>query len=172
VSELTAEEFRQFPVALKGHFYEDFVPGRTFVHRRGRTLQAADNTLFNALTVQLNPLYFDEAEARAAGHAAVPLQPWLVFATVFGLSVEDLSEKGGAFLGIDGLQFVRPVYPGITLRARSEVRACRRSGKNPGFGIVTWFTEGLEESSGETVVSFSRTNMVHARAALTAEAAR
>ena len=41
----------------------------------------------------------------------------LVFATVFGLSVEDLSESGGAFLGVEDLTFAKPVYPGDTLSA-------------------------------------------------------
>lgn len=159
---LTTKDLRSFPVAGKGHYFEDFMPGATFKHGRGRTLERVDNTLFNTLTIQLNPLHFDAELARSQGHTDVPLQPWLVFATVFGLSVEDLSEKGGAFLGIDGLLFHRPVYPGVTLRARSVVRECRRSGKNPELGIVTWFTEGMEPD-GLPVVSFTRTNMVVAR---------
>jgi itaconyl-CoA hydratase len=159
---MDATQLRQFPVALKGNFYEDFFPGASFRHGRGRTLGAADNTLFNALTVQLNPAYLDLTEARRQGHSDVPIHPWLVFSTVFGLSVEDLSEKGGAFLGVDDLTFHRDVYPGATLTAQSVVKECRRSSKNPRFGIVTWATEGRDEND-RPVVSFSRTNMVVAR---------
>lgn len=164
---MTPEELRLFPVAGKGHYFEDFTPGRSFEHARGRTLLAADNQLYSALTVQMNPLYFDSLAARAAGHPEMPLQPYLVFATVFGLSVEDLSENGGAFLGVDGLRFDRVVYPGVTLRARSTVKDRRASAKNPGFGIVTWLTEGFEPDTGH-VVSFTRTNMVRARGELNA----
>ena len=49
------------------------------------------------------------------------INPFLVLCTVVGLSVEDLSEAGGPFLGIDELTFHRPVYPGDTLTARSDV---------------------------------------------------
>lgn len=159
---ISASELRTFPIAGKGNYFEDFVPGLCFEHQRGRTLSSADNTLFNTLTIQLNPLYLDAVAACERGHPQVPLQPWMIFTTVFGLTVEDLSEKGGAFLGIDDLKFHKPLYPGATLRARSTVHACRRSDKNPAFGIVTWFTEGFEPD-GTCVISFTRTNMVVAR---------
>ena len=65
----------------------------------------------------------------------------LVLCTVVGMSVEDLSEYGGAFLGVEDCTFHRPVYPGDTLTARSTVAAARPSNSRPG-GIVTWHTEG------------------------------
>ncbi|OWT59114.1 MaoC family dehydratase [Candidimonas nitroreducens] len=164
---MTSDEIKQFPVAGKGHYFEDFTPGRVFEHARGRTLLAADNQLYSALTVQMNPLYVDRLAAKAVGHPDMPIQPYLVFATVFGLTVEDLSENGGAFLGVDNLSFERPVYPGATLRARSTVQGKRPSAKNPGFGIVTWFTEGFDPESGR-VLTFMRTNMVRARAEVAA----
>lgn len=159
---MTPEELKSFPQAGKGHYFEDFIPGRIFEHSRGRTLLAADNQLYNALTVQMNPIYFDQSAAAKQGHVQIPLQPYLVFATVFGLSVEDLSENGGAFLGVDGLVFNGPVYPGKTLRARSTVKDRRESAKNPGFGIVSWFTEGYDPENGE-ILTFTRTNMVRMR---------
>ena len=55
----------------------------------------------------------------------------LVFTTVFGLSVEDLSEAGGLFLGVDDLTYGVPVYPGDTLTARSTVRDMRESASRP-----------------------------------------
>jgi acyl dehydratase len=79
-----------------------------------------------------------------------------------GLSVEDLSEAGGPFLGVDGVEFHRPVYPGDTLTAGSEVVSMRESAKRPEFGIVTWRTEGRNQK-GEIVVSYQRTNLVAKR---------
>ena len=57
-------------------------------------------------------------------------------------SVEDLSEAGGLFLGVDDLKFHRTVYPGETLIARSTVLDKRESPSRPESGIVTWHTEG------------------------------
>jgi hypothetical protein len=83
---------------VRGNRYEDFEPGLRFTHHWGRTVTAADNTMFSVLTLHYNPQYTNDAVAQANGYAGVPLNPLLVFNTVFGLSVEDLSEGGGPFL--------------------------------------------------------------------------
>ena len=70
----------------------------------------------------------------------------LVLCIVVGLSVEDLSEIGGPFLGINDLTFHRAVHPGDTLRARSTVVEARASQSRPATGIVTWHTEGLNQA--------------------------
>jgi acyl dehydratase len=86
----------------------------------------------------------------------------LLFLTVFGMSVEDLSEIGGAFLGVDRLTFYgRPVV-GDTVTARSEVIAMRESQRRPHQGIVTWLTSGCDQN-GELVVQFERTNLISKR---------
>jgi itaconyl-CoA hydratase len=81
---------------------------------------------------------------------------------VFGLSVEDLSEGGGPFLGVDACTFVKPVYVGDTLIARSTVLNARESKGQAGYGIVTWHTVGTNQH-GETVIEFNRTNLVRRR---------
>jgi len=86
----------------------------------------------------------------------------LVFNTVFGLSVEDLSEAGGLFLGVDALTYHQSVYPRDTLVARSKVLAKRLSNKNPLLGIVTWHTEGFNQYD-ELVIDFKRSNLVSKR---------
>ena len=106
----------------KGNHYEDFELGHDYHHHWGRTLNDGDNSLFSTLTLSFNPLYFNAEYAAAHGHGGVVLNPMLVFLTVFGLSVEDLSEAGGLFLGVDDLKFHRTVYPGETLRARMHAR--------------------------------------------------
>lgn len=146
----------------RGNRYEDFEVGRGFVHHWGRTVSAADNTLFTVLTLHYNPQYTNAEVAAAHGHPAIPVNPLLVFNTVFGLSVEDLSEGGGPFLGVDKLLYGKPVYPGDTLFSVSEVVAKRASENRPGFGIVTWRTRGTNQR-GEEVVSYERSNLVRMR---------
>lgn len=72
------------------------------------------------------------------------------------------SEGGGPFLGVEELSYLKDVYPGETLYARSEVIAKREAGNRPGFGIVTWHTRGANER-GEEVVTFKRSNLVRMR---------
>jgi len=122
----------------KGHHYEDFEIGRRFEHHWGRTLNHGDNSLFTTLTLHFNPLYTNVEFAKAHGHPDVVVNPMLVFLTVFGLTVEDLSEGGGAFLGVEGLGFAAPVYPGDTLTAVSTGPAgcaCNAGGPTGGRGV-------------------------------------
>ena len=145
----------------KGNRFEDFEIGRTFEHHWGRTINEGDNSLFTTLTLNYNPLYFNAEYAASKGHDRVVVNPLLVFNTVFGLSVEDLSEGGGPFLGVNELTYHMPVHVGDTLTARSEVVDLRESKSNPDFGIVTWHTRGFR--GDELVVEFKRTNLVRKR---------
>ena len=99
----------------KGNRFEDFEPGRRFDHHWGRTVNESDNTLFTTLTLHYNPTYFNAEYARASGYDDVIVNPLLVFNMVFGLSVEDLSEGGEPFLGVDAMVHHAPVYAGDTL---------------------------------------------------------
>jgi len=148
-----------FLLLRKGNALEEFTPGREFDHHWGRTLTEGDNALFTTTTLAYNPLYFNSEYARGEGHPSVVINPMLVLCTVVGLSVEDLSEAGGPFLGVDELTFHRPVYPGDTITARSTVVAARESDSRPEFGIVTWHTEGRNQR-GEVVVDYKRSNLV------------
>jgi acyl dehydratase len=85
--------------------------------------------------------------------------PLLAFNTIFGMSVQDLSEAGGLFLGIEDLIFHEPVYPGDTLIGSSEVIECRESKSDERHGIVTWHTRGFNQHK-TMVVEFKRTNLV------------
>jgi itaconyl-CoA hydratase len=143
----------------RGRLFEDFTIGQQFSHHWGRTLTESDNTLFCSLTLNYNPLYLNAVYARAHGHDGTIINPYLVFLVVFGLSVEDLSEAGIAFLGVDDLTFHTVVRPGDTVTARSTVTELRRSASRPGAGIATWHTEGFRED-GTLVVDFRRTNLL------------
>ncbi len=157
------EEIRDRAVLKpKGNRYEDMTEGRVFEHHWGRTITPGDNAAFTTQTLSFCPLYFNEPYAKAHGHPATVVNPLLVFNTVFGLTVEDLSEGGGPFLGVDGCAFEKPVYVGDTLTARSTVMGARESKGNKGFGIVTWHTEGFNQH-GERVIEFRRTNLVRRR---------
>ncbi len=155
-------DFSTFPLVPKGNQFEDFREGQVFEHHWGRTLTESDATLFATLALRFTPLYFNREYARAHDHADLVIEPLLALCTVVGLSVEDLSEAGGPFLGIDQIQFHRPIHPGDTLNARSTVVSARTSEKRPQFGIVTWRTEGLNQDE-ELVLSYQRTNLVQRR---------
>ena len=157
------EDFRQRARHMaKGNQFEDFELGRLFNHHWGRTVTEGDNTLFTTLTLHYNPNYFNAAHARSSGYDGVLVNPLLVFNIVFGLSVEDLSEGGGPFLGVDAMIHHAPVYVGDTLEATSVVVEARLSQKRPEYGIVTWHTTGQNQRDKQ-VIEFRRTNLVRRR---------
>jgi len=160
-----SEDFRaRAKLWPKGRLYEDFEAGQEFVHHWGRTITEGDAILFTTLTMSFNPLYFNRAYAKAHGHRDIVVNPHLVFNVVLGLSVQDLSEIGGPFLGVYDLAYDRPVYPGTTITARSVTTEARVSGSDPRNGIVTWATEGFDEA-GQRVVGYRRSNLVRRRTA-------
>jgi len=142
----------------KGRDAEDFRIGDQFPHHWGRTINDADNGLFTMLTQMFNPLYFNEPYAQAQGHPTIVVNPLLVFNMVFGMSVEDLSENRGVFVGINECKFHAPVYVGDTLRATSEVIDKRRSKSNAANHILTWRTRGLNQDN-KLVMEYVRSNL-------------
>ena len=77
------------------------------------------------------PLYVNAEYAKGAGHDDLVVDPLLVLSTVIGLSVEDLSEAGGPFLGVNDVEFGTPVHPGDTITAESIVIDRRESESRP-----------------------------------------
>ena len=142
-----------------GNQFEKFEVGQVFEHHWGRTLNCGDNAQFSYLTLHFNPNYFNAEYAKANGHDKIVVNPLLVFNTVLGMSVEDLSEIGGPFLGINELTHHQTVYEGDTIIARSTVLDKRESKSNSDVGIVTWHTQGFNQRD-ELVIDYKRSNIV------------
>jgi acyl dehydratase len=140
------------------HWFEDFALGRVFDHAWGRTMNEAETVEFSTMTLHFNRIYFDRPYARGLGFRDIVVNPLLVYNTVMGLSVNDLTEGRGPFLGMQNLRYGVPVFPGDTLTASSEVVARRESDSRPGWGIVTWHSTGRNQD-GEVVVDYQRTNL-------------
>jgi acyl dehydratase len=158
---MTKDEMKDLlnaPVRVRGLLFDDYEVGQEFVHHWGRTLTQADSILFSTLTLHFNPTYTNEEYAKAMGHVCAPVNPLLVFNTILGMSVEDLSEAGGPFLGIQKLMYGVAVYPGDTLYAHSTVIA-KRLASTGGGGPISWRTNGVNQR-GETVVAYERTNLI------------
>jgi itaconyl-CoA hydratase len=151
-----------FELVRKGPKFEDFEVGQVLVHHWGRTITDGDNTLFSTAMCNWSPMYINAEFARAHGHPDMVVNPMMVLSTVVGLSVEDLSESGGPFLGVEDCTFHLPVYPGDTISARSTVMQKRISASRPTMGVVSWHLEGHNQR-GELVIDFLRSNLLPKR---------
>ncbi len=141
-----------------GRWLEDFVPGQVFRHPRGFTIDPGVAKAFAGSFQQANPLFLNAEYARAHGFRTCPVCPQLVFNLVLSLGVQNDSEKAMANLGYYQAAFLRPVYPGDTLRSLTRVK--ERKDRGPGKpGIVRLQTLGLNQH-GEVVLQYERKIMV------------
>jgi len=141
-----------------GRPLELFREGDIFVHPRGLTVTNGLCSLFATSFHEANPLYLNQEYAKTLGHSTCPASPQLVFNIVLSLGVQNDSEKAMANLGYYDATFLRPVYPGDTLRSLTKVmeRKDRGAGKP---GIVTLRTIGLNHRD-ELVLQYDRKIMV------------
>lgn len=144
-----------------GRYLEDFVPGAVFLHPRGFTVDKGVARSFAAAFLNANPLYLNDAYAREHGFPESPACPQLVFNLILSLGVQNDSEKAAANLGYYNAQFLRPVYPGDTLRAMTRVHAVRdRGAGKPGIAHI--HTLGVNQD-GQVVLQYERKIMVPPR---------
>ncbi len=145
----------------QGRFYEDFEVGDIYRHAIGRTITQADNIWFTLLTVNTNPIHFDQVYAAQTEFQRPLVDSTFTLALVTGLSVADLS-RNAVNLGWDEVRLPNPVFEGDTIYAQSEVLEERESRSRPHMGIVRCKTTGFNQD-GKIVIEFHRTIMVYKR---------
>jgi acyl dehydratase len=146
-----------------GRYYEDFTEGDTYKHWPGRTITAADNTWFTLLTMNQNPIHFDEEYAKKSEFGKPLVNSTLTLAIVVGMSVADVSQRAVANLGWTDIALPAPVFNGDTLYAESTVVEKRESKSRPTQGIVTVATRAWKQD-GTTVMTFKRCVLIPKRA--------
>ena len=144
-----------------GNFFEDFAPGQVFHHAVPRTVTEGDLALYIALTGDRRPLHCSAEFARSLGFARETAHDLLVFHIVFGRAVPDVSLNSPANLGYADVRFLKPVFPGDTLRAETEVIGRRETSRGD-VGIVWVQTRGYNQRD-EPVLQFYRWAMVNKR---------
>ena len=152
------------PSAVKtnsGNFFEDFRLGQEIRHATPRTVSAGDVALYQGLFGPRFAVQSSDTFARAIGYPRAPLDDLLVFHLVFGKTVPDISLNAVANLGYADCRFLKPVYPGDTLNAVSEVIGLRENA-NHKTGIVYVRSRGFDQD-GSAVLDYARWVMVRKR---------
>jgi 2-methylfumaryl-CoA hydratase len=144
-----------------GNFFEDFRLGQTIRHATPRTVTTGDVALYNGLFGARFAVQSSDEFARKIGYPRSPVDDLLVFHIVFGKTVPDVSLNAVANLGYADCRFLRPVYPGDTLTASSEVIGLKEN-SNRKTGIVYVRSRGTNQN-GETVLDYARWVMVRKR---------
>ena len=97
-----------------------------------------------ASTARALPCSPPTCSRRRIGYPRAPVDDLLVFHTVFGKTVPDISLNAIANLGYAECRFLAPVYPGDTLSAASEVIGLREN-SNRASGVVYVRTTGRNQ---------------------------
>jgi 2-methylfumaryl-CoA hydratase len=147
---------------MNGNFFEDFSLGQQIRHATPRTVTAGDVALYTALYGSRFAVQSSAAFAAAIGYRGAPLDDLLVFHLVFGKTVPDISLNAVANLGYAECRFLKPVYPGDTLSAVSEVIGLREN-SNRNTGVVYVRSTGLRQEDGVRVLEYVRWVMVRKR---------
>jgi len=144
-----------------GNFFEDFRLGQVIEHATPRTITEGDRALYTALSPTRFALWSSAEFAAACGLRAAPVEDLIGFHVAFGKTVPDVSLNAVANLGYAELRFHRPVRPGDTLRARSEVIGLKEN-SNGRTGVV-YVRSTATDQRGETAIDWARWVMVRKR---------
>jgi acyl dehydratase len=149
-------------VEQRGLWLEEFEEGTTYLHRPGRTVTEADNTLFTTQTMNTQPLHLDAAWAatRPGFRGERLVNSMFTLSTVVGLSVNQLTLGTiVANLGFSEISFPAPMFHGDTLYAETECLSTRVSKSRPDQGVIELRHIGRNQH-GDIVAKAVRKTMV------------
>jgi 2-methylfumaryl-CoA hydratase len=141
-----------------GRFFEDYRVGEEIVHATPRTLTEADNSIYTSIYPSRFSIHSSVEFAKSCGLKSRPLDDLIVFHTVFGKTVPDISLNAVANLGYAEGKFYRSVYPGETIRSYSKILGLKEN-SNGKTGIVYVQSRG-ENQEGELLLEYTRWVMI------------
>ena len=144
-----------------GPYFEDFSVGAVLKHWPGRTIRDFDDTWFTLMTMNTNPIHFDDHYASQSQHGKCLVNGILVFAIAVGMSVKDISEKAIANLEYESVRHLGPTFHGDTIYAESTVLEKQNSDR-PDEGRVKFKLIG-KKPDGTQVVEIERTVLIKRR---------
>ncbi|MEO9650853.1 MAG: MaoC family dehydratase [Roseobacter sp.] len=144
-----------------GRFFEDYAVGQVIDHAVPRTVKMGERALYHMLYPARHALYSSDQFAQGCGLPFSPLDDMIAFHVVFGKTVPDISLNAVANLGYAEGRWINPVWPGDTLRAKSEVIGVKQN-SNGKSGVVWVRTTGLNQHD-EKIIEYVRWVMVRKR---------
>ncbi len=122
---------------MPGKYYNDLSIGQKIQHKKSRTVTETDNVLFNALTMNDQPLHMDEHFAAKTEFGRRIVNGIFTLGLVVGITVEELTAGTiVANLGYENIRHPAPVFHGDSIYVETEVLEMRPSASKPDRGIV------------------------------------
>jgi acyl dehydratase len=122
---------------MTGKYYDELEVGMIIRHSKGRTVTEMDNVLFNALTMNDQPLHVDEHFASQSPFGRRIVNGIFTLGLIVGITVDELTAGTiVANLGYENVRHPAPVFHGDTIYVESEVLDKRESQSDSSRGIV------------------------------------
>ena len=142
---------------MTGKYFDDLEVGMTIDHSLGRTITEMDNVLFNALTMNNQPLHLNEDFSAKTQFGKRIVNGIFTLGVVIGITVNELTAGTiVANLGYESVEHPRPVFHGDTIYVETQVLEKRTSRTKPDRGIVKLKHLGKNQS-GEVICEVERT---------------
>jgi acyl dehydratase len=149
--------------AYKDLYFDDLPLGFKF-SIPGRTIFEADIVGFVAISGQAEPLFLNseyaEKESIFKRRVAPGMLVWQL--SMMGMLRLGILEKAGlAFLGLDDVNFLKPVYPGDTIYSEAEIIERKETSKGD-RGIIAMKFE-VKNQRGEKVMEYTHRELLRKR---------
>ena len=142
---------------MPGKYFNDLEEGMTIHHSLGRTITETDNVLFNALTMNTQPLHLNEDFSSKTQFGKRIVNGILTLGVVIGITVHDLTAGTiVANLGYEKVEHPKPVFHGDTIYVETQVLEKRASRSKPDRGIVKLKHLGKNQG-GDAICEVERT---------------
>ena len=144
-------------------YYEDLVVGT--VSKYGHYEVTREEVIEFASKYDPQAFHLDDDAAAATHFGRLSASGWHTAAMTMAMTVGNLKANKQAGLGspgIDELRWVKPVYPGDTLRCENVLLEKRRSKTRPEMGLLRGETKVFNQNN-ELVMTFKALGMIATR---------
>lgn len=144
-------------------YYEDIEIG--VVQKFGRYEVTREEVIEFASKYDPQPFHLNDEAAEKTHFGKLSASGWHTGSMAMRMMVENFEKNKQAGLGspgIDNLRWIKPVFPGDTLRCESEVLSKRRSESRPEMGITIGKLTVFNQDN-EPVMTMESTGLIAVR---------
>ncbi len=144
-------------------YYEDMVVGAVSTY--GHYEVTREEVIAFASKYDPQAFHLDDAAAAATHFGRLSASGWHTASMTMAMTVANMANNKQAGLGspgIDELRWIKPVYPGDTLRCENVLLEKRRSKTRPEMGIIRGETRVYNQHD-DLVMTFKALGMIATR---------
>jgi itaconyl-CoA hydratase len=152
-------------VTSDASYFEDFVIGMEFRHRRGRTLLQEENARWSLQTMNTAQSHWNHESMKSYldGRFETPIvNAAIVIALAAGLTSGDMTENIFREVALDSIRITTPVFAGDTLTAMSVVQELSDIADPAHSGLMKYRIQ-VQNQKDASVLSMDRTVLIKRR---------